>query len=46
MDLEQAARFTLEVAKAYGRGDCKFYDEIEFEKIIKLYGKMDHIQKR
>lgn len=43
-DLEQAARFTLEVAKQYGRGDCKFYDELEFDRLIKLYGSMSHIQ--
>ncbi|MGN9164347.1 DUF1177 domain-containing protein [Tissierellaceae bacterium HCP3S3_D8] len=43
-DLEQAARFTLEVAKRYGRGDCKFYDELEFDRLIKLYGSMSHIQ--
>ena len=26
-DVEEAARFMLEVAKAFGRGECKFYDE-------------------
>lgn len=43
-DLEQAARFTMEVAKAFGRGDCKFFDEVEFNRLIKLYGNMHHIQ--
>ncbi|AOT71965.1 DUF1177 domain-containing protein [Geosporobacter ferrireducens] len=43
-DMELAARFTLEVAKAYGRGNCKFYDETEFEIITKKYGTMHHIQ--
>lgn len=43
-DLEQAARFTIEVAKAFGRGDCKFFDEVEFNRLIKLYGNMHHIQ--
>jgi hypothetical protein len=43
-DMEQAARFTLEVAKAYGRGNCNFFNEIEFEKLTKLYGSMHHIQ--
>lgn len=43
-DLEQAARFTIEVAKAFGRGDCKFFDEVEFDRLIKLYGNMHHIQ--
>ena len=43
-DLEQAARFSLEVAKQYGRGNCKFYDEVEFNRLTKLYGSMHHIQ--
>lgn len=43
-DLEQVARFTIEVAKAFGRGDCKFFDEVEFDRLIKLYGNMHHIQ--
>ena len=43
-DLEQAARFTIEVAKLFGKGDCKFYDEPEFERLTKLYGSMHHIQ--
>lgn len=43
-DLEQAARFTLEVAKAFGRGNCNFFDEAEFSKLTKLYGSMAHIQ--
>jgi hypothetical protein len=43
-DMEQAARFTLEVAKAFGKGDCKFFDEIEFNRLQSLYGSMEHIQ--
>ena len=43
-DLEQAARFTLEVAKAFGKGDCHFYDAEEFDRITKLYGSMHHLQ--
>jgi hypothetical protein len=43
-DLEQAARFTIEVAKSYGRGECKFYNEVEFGRLNKLYGTMHHIQ--
>ncbi len=43
-DIEEAARFMLEVAKDFGRGKCRFYDEEEFERIIKLYGPMNHIQ--
>lgn len=44
IDMEEAARFCLEVAKAYGREQCEFYDKGEYEKIIKLYGNMNHIQ--
>ena len=43
-DLEEAARFVLEVAKSYGRGNCNFYDKEEFDKIIAKYGTMNHIQ--
>lgn len=43
-DVEEAARFMLEVAKTFGRGQCKFYDEEEYARLVKLYGKMDHLQ--
>ena len=35
----------LEAAKVFGRGKCPFYDEVEFEKIVALYGDMRHFQK-
>jgi len=43
-DIEAAVRFSLEVAKAFGEGKASFYDEKEFEHIIKLYGSMAHLQ--
>ena len=43
-DMEQAARFTLEVAKNFGKNECNFYDEKEFNHIKELYGSMAHIQ--
>ena len=43
-DVEEAARFMLEVAKAFGRGQCKFYDEDEYARLVKLYGSMKHLQ--
>lgn len=43
-DLESAARFMLEVAKAYGRRQCNFYDKEEFNKILEKYGSMNHLQ--
>ena len=44
VDMEEAARFMLETAKAYGAGTCKFYDDEEFSRITKLYGRMNHLQ--
>lgn len=43
-DVESAVRFCLEVAKAYGAGQCRFYDEAEFERLRSLYGDMTHLQ--
>ena len=44
VDIEEAARFMLEVAKAFVRGECKFYDEEEYALIQNLYGSMKHLQ--
>jgi len=44
VDIEEAARFCIEVAKEFGRGNLKFYDEEEFKLLIKKYGKMKHLQ--
>ncbi|MBD3415222.1 MAG: DUF1177 family protein [Candidatus Aminicenantes bacterium] len=43
-DLESAVRFVLEVAKSYGKGTCPFTDEKEFQKLLSLYGPLDHLQ--
>lgn len=43
-DIEQAARFCLEVAKAYGRGLCSLYDEAEWEIIQERYGSLSLLQ--
>jgi len=43
-DIEEAARFCLEVAKAYGAGSCRFYDPEEFARLLALYGSMGHLQ--
>jgi hypothetical protein len=37
-------RFCLEVAKAFGQGSCAFYDSVEFERLVALYGSMKHLQ--
>jgi hypothetical protein len=44
MDVEAAVRFCIEVAKAFGQGRCAFYDAREFERLVALYGPMDHLQ--
>ena len=43
-DIEEAARFMLEAAKAFGRGELSFYDKEEFARIQALYGDMSHFQ--
>jgi hypothetical protein len=44
VDIEEAVRFSIEVAKLFGAGKCRFYDEEEFGRIVKLYGTMTHLQ--
>ncbi len=43
-DVEAAARFALEVAKAFTAGTCAFHDAEEFAMIQRLYGSMSHFQ--
>ena len=42
--LEVAGRFCLGAAEAFGTGDCAFYDDLEFGRLVELYGSMDHLQ--
>lgn len=44
MDVEVAARMSLEVARRFGEGSLKFYDEKEFAHLKDLYGTMNHFQ--
>lgn len=44
VDIELAVRFCVEVAKAFGQGQCAFYNEAEYARILKLYGSMRHLQ--
>ena len=46
VDIEEAARFCLEAAKAWGQGNCAFYDIDEFERLNSLYGSMTVLQKQ
>ncbi|MFA9496832.1 MAG: DUF1177 domain-containing protein, partial [Candidatus Bathyarchaeota archaeon] len=43
-DIEGASRFSLEVAKQYGKGLCKFYDSGEWGTILERYGAHKHLQ--
>jgi hypothetical protein len=43
-DIEEAAQFVLEVAKAYGKGVCMFYDEEEWKLIVERYGPLKVLQ--
>ncbi|GMA63857.1 DUF1177 domain-containing protein [Alicyclobacillus fastidiosus] len=44
IDIATAARFVIEVAKAFGAGTCSFYDEVEFSRFVDLYGSMRQLQ--
>jgi hypothetical protein len=44
IDIEQAARFAVEVAKAFTAGRTGFYDPEQFERLVSLYGSMSHLQ--
>lgn len=43
-DVDEAVRFAIEVAKAYGAGACPFYDPQEFGRILGRYGRMSHLR--
>ena len=43
-DIEQAARFCIEVAKAFGAGQCRFHDQAEFDRLVEPYGEMTDLQ--
>ena len=43
-DVEEAARFVLEVPEEFGQGVCDFYDKEEYARIQKLYGSMTRFQ--
>ena len=43
-DIEEAARFVLEVAKAFGKGLCRFYDEKQWGLIVTKYGPLKALQ--
>ncbi|GHV13114.1 hypothetical protein FACS189491_07480 [Spirochaetia bacterium] len=44
VDIEASVRFAIEVAKEFGGGKASFYNAVEFDRLIKLYGPMNHLQ--
>lgn len=44
IDIAVSVKFMVEVAKAFGRGNCQFYDVEQFALLKSLYGDMSHIQ--
>lgn len=44
VDVAQAVRYCIEVAKEYTQGQFEFYDVNEFNRLEKLYGSMKHLQ--
>ncbi|MEZ7173229.1 DUF1177 domain-containing protein [Sporosarcina sp. OR05] len=44
VDIAQAVRFSIEIAKEFTRGEIEFYDVEEFALLEKLYGSMKHLQ--
>jgi hypothetical protein len=45
IDIAEAVRFAIEVAKELGAGTCRFHDPDEFERLVVLYGSMKHLQR-
>lgn len=44
LDIEMAVRFMVEAAKAWGMNQCSLYDEQEFQRLLSLYGSLDHFK--
>lgn len=44
VDIAEAVRFCIEVAKAYGVGRCRFFDPVEFEYLVRTYGSLTTLQ--
>ena len=44
LDVESAALFAIEVVKVFGEGQCSFYDEEEYQYLLKLYGDLKRFQ--
>lgn len=44
VDVESAARFSVEVAKAFTAGQCRFHSREAFDRLVGLYGGMKQFQ--
>lgn len=44
VDIAEAVRFAIEVAKAVSAGACRFHDAEEFARLVTLYGDMRRLQ--
>jgi hypothetical protein len=44
VDIELAARFVVEAAKAYTSGKAHLFDQEEFDRLVRLYGTMSYLQ--
>jgi hypothetical protein len=44
VDIAEAARFSIEVAKGFTEGKCRLCDQDEFQRMVGLYGAMTHLQ--
>ena len=44
IDIAQAVRYSIEVAKEFSKGTCSFFDEKEFELLQSLYGDFKVLQ--
>ena len=43
-DLDEAGTFMIETAKAFGRGECSFYDAADYDAFVARYGTMEKLQ--
>jgi len=44
VDIAAAATFAVEAAKEFTQGKFAFYDQVEYDKLLELYGSMTHLQ--
>jgi Protein of unknown function (DUF1177) len=44
IDIAQAVKFAVEVAKAFGAQRCTFYDSEEYQQLVRRYGHMNRLQ--